>query len=103
MYWVKCVQYEYNDVLQVRFTCNLCGNTYVKPINPHAWSHGSVFARCEECNVIHKLKDGLKLFHEYNVWPTPDLSQLKIPAGLPQRPTLDYHDHPMLYTPEEED
>eukprot|EP00884_Botryococcus_braunii_P010580 jgi/Botrbrau1/19523/Bobra.0035s0022.1 len=88
---------------KVRFTCNLCGNTYVRPVNPHAWTKGSVFAKCEECNVVHKLVDGLKLFHEYHDWRLPRVSKLVIPEGLPQAPTIDYHIHPSLYTPEHEE
>ena len=40
---------------QVRFTCNLCGETSTKAVSPHAWASGSVFARCDGCRVIHKL------------------------------------------------
>lgn len=88
---------------QVRFTCNLCGNTYVKPVNPHAWKNGSVFARCDECDVVHKLVDGLKLFHEYHSWKAPNLSNIRIPKGLPQRPSIDYHTHPALYVAPDDD
>ena len=33
--------------LQLRFTCNLCGETNDCEVNPHAWAKGSVFARCQ--------------------------------------------------------
>ena len=33
--------------LQLRFTCNLCGEANDCEVNPHAWRKGSVFARCE--------------------------------------------------------
>ncbi len=40
---------------QIKFTCNLCGTTNIRPVNPHAWTKGSVFGRCGGCNVIHKV------------------------------------------------
>ncbi len=40
---------------QVQFTCNLCGETTTKMVNPHAWEKGTVFAQCSGCNVKHKL------------------------------------------------
>jgi hypothetical protein len=39
----------------VKFTCNLCGETTVKRVNPHAWANGTVFAECSGCRVKHKL------------------------------------------------
>ncbi len=33
----------------------------IKPINPHAYSEGSVVAKGGSCNVTHKLIDNLKL------------------------------------------
>lgn len=41
---------------KVKFTCNLCGCTTISPVNPHAMAKGSVFARCQGCNVIHKVR-----------------------------------------------
>ena len=49
---------------RVKFSCNLCGETNFKNVNPQAWSKGSVFCRCEGCSAVHKLKDNLKIFHE---------------------------------------
>ena len=49
---------------RMRFTCNLCGETNEKEVNPKAWTKGSVFAKCEGCFAVHKLKDNLKIFHE---------------------------------------
>lgn len=46
---------------KLRFTCNLCDKTNEKEINPHAWRKGSVFARCDSCSVVHKLRDNLKV------------------------------------------
>lgn len=43
------------------FTCNLCGQSNSKRVNPIAWERGSVFARCDGCDVVHKLKDNLKV------------------------------------------
>ena len=40
---------------RVQFTCNLCGETTTKMVNPHAWEKGTVFAQCSGCNVKHKL------------------------------------------------
>jgi hypothetical protein len=44
-------------VLQIKFKCKRCGATTIKPINPHAWASGSVFAKCGCCQVrcnVHK-------------------------------------------------
>lgn len=46
---------------RMRFTCNLCGEVNEKEVNPNAWRTGSVFARCEGCTAVHKLKDNLKV------------------------------------------
>ena len=46
---------------RLRFTCNLCGECSEKAVNPLAWSKGSVFARCDGCSAVHKLKDNLKV------------------------------------------
>lgn len=40
---------------RVQFTCNLCGETTTKMVNPHAWDKGTVFAQCSGCDVKHKL------------------------------------------------
>ncbi|KAL4451880.1 hypothetical protein ABPG75_007542 [Micractinium tetrahymenae] len=48
----------------LRFTCNLCGEVNDCEVNPHAWDKGSVFARCEGCTAVHKLRDNLRIFHE---------------------------------------
>jgi hypothetical protein len=49
---------------RVRFTCRRCGATTQRPVNPHAWRRGTVFATCGGCGVTHKLVDNLRLFHE---------------------------------------
>lgn len=49
---------------RIRFTCRRCGATTQRPVNPHAWRRGTVFATCGGCGVTHKLVDNLKLFHE---------------------------------------
>jgi hypothetical protein len=49
---------------RVRFTCNLCGEANEAAVNPHAWARGSVFCRCGGCELVHKLKDNLKIFSE---------------------------------------
>ena len=51
--------------MRIGFTCNICGHrNHNRPVNPLAWQRGSVFMRCEDCQVVHKLKDNLKIFHE---------------------------------------
>ena len=40
---------------RVQFTCNMCGETTTKMVNPHAWAKGTVFAQCSGCGVKHKL------------------------------------------------
>ncbi|KAK9815312.1 hypothetical protein WJX72_001513 [[Myrmecia] bisecta] len=78
---------------KVQFTCNLCGTSNTKAVNPHAWTAGSVFARCEGCQVIHKLTDNLKIFHELSgfIFPPPVRRNLRIPKGLPQVPSMGYY------------
>ena len=49
---------------RLAWTCNLCGGRKVSPVNPLAWEKGSVFIRCPRCDVVHKVKDNLKIFHE---------------------------------------
>ena len=43
---------------KIKFTCGRCDAVNIKPINPHAWTAGSVFARCGKCNVTHKVGQG---------------------------------------------
>ena len=50
--------------LQVKFTCKVCDTTSVKRVSPHGWSRGTVLAKCDGCDNIHKLWDHLKVFHE---------------------------------------
>ncbi len=40
---------------RIQFTCNMCGSTTTKMVNPHAWEKGTVFAQCSGCGVKHKL------------------------------------------------
>jgi len=70
---------------KVKFTCDVCGATNIKPINPFAWKEGTVFAKCGGCNVTHKLIDNLKLFHELAgpVFPGARKLNIEIPADLP--------------------
>lgn len=42
----------------------MCGHRNEKLINPRAWHEGTVFARCDGCSVVHKLKDNLNLIDE---------------------------------------
>eukprot|EP00879_Flechtneria_rotunda_P001844 GHRR01002011.1.p1 GENE.GHRR01002011.1~~GHRR01002011.1.p1 ORF type:complete len:295 (+),score=88.13 GHRR01002011.1:172-1056(+) len=50
--------------MKIKFKCKRCGATTIKPVNPHAWAHGSVFAKCGKCQVTHRLIDNLKIFYE---------------------------------------
>ncbi|EIE27492.1 zf-DNL-domain-containing protein [Coccomyxa subellipsoidea C-169] len=91
---------------KVQFTCNLCGETTTKRVNPHAWENGTVFAECSGCRVKHKLIDNLKLFHELRgpVYPAAPMNPADIPASLPLRPLLDFQQHAGLlnmFHPEE--
>ena len=54
---------------RVRFLCNLCNEVNEKDINPRAWRTGSVFARCDGCSAVHKLKDNLKVGFGWLVFP----------------------------------
>ena len=49
---------------RLHFTCNMCGHRNEKLVNPRAWHEGTVFARCDGCSVVHKLKDNLNLIDE---------------------------------------
>ncbi len=63
----------------------------MKAVNPHAWASGTVFGRCDGCQVIHKLTDNLELFHELSgslFESSPDLNSIVIPKGLPQKPYM---------------
>lgn len=47
---------------RVSFSCNICGHRNCnRPVNPRAWKTGSVFIKCSECLVVHKIKDNLKV------------------------------------------
>eukprot|EP00877_Chromochloris_zofingiensis_P005608 jgi/Chrzof1/15048/Cz09g25070.t1 len=69
----------------MKFTCLRCGATNIKPVSPHAWAEGSVFARCAKCKVIHKVVDNLNIFHELagpvfnNPVPLPDDFNQQLP------------------------
>jgi hypothetical protein len=71
---------------KIKFTCLRCGAINIKPVNPHAWNNGSVFAKCGKCDITHKLTDNLKLFHELSgpVFGPPD-AQLYADLDLPPR------------------
>ena len=60
---------------RVSFTCKLCKTRNIaRPVNPLAWDSGSVFIQCDRCEVVHKLKDNLKIFHELrDVFPPREL------------------------------
>lgn len=64
----------------------------MKAVNPRAWATGTVFGRCDGCQVIHKLTDNLELFHELSGAlledSSADLQSVKIPEGLPQKPYM---------------
>lgn len=75
----------------VRYTCKLCGTTSLKAVNPHAWTEGSVFGRCDGCGVVHKIVDNLNVFHEMKgdvFAPRIDAAKITIPGSLPQKPYM---------------
>ncbi|CAL5223817.1 g6388 [Coccomyxa viridis] len=84
---------------RIQFTCNMCGSTTTKMVNPHAWEKGTVFAQCSGCGVKHKLIDNLKLFHELRgpVFSGPVIRPEDMPAGLPAKPLINFHQHPGLF------
>ncbi len=49
-------------------------------------------------DVAVRRADNLKLFHELRgpVYPAPLMNPADIPASLPIRPLLDFHQHPGL-------
>nr|AFK48753.1 unknown [Medicago truncatula] len=52
----------------IAFTCTICGQRTTRAINPHAYTDGTVFVQCCECNAYHKLVDHLNLFQETNCY-----------------------------------
>lgn len=84
---------------KVKFTCKICDTTTVKRVSPHGWSRGTVLAKCDGCDNIHKLWDHLNVFHELkgNVFPPKVPTDLKIPESLPQEPGMEFHMHPAVY------
>ena len=88
---VRSSHLECFTFVQVKFTCKRCGTSSLKAVNPHAWATGTVFARCDGCQVIHKLTDNLELFHELAgpvIDARPNMAQVKIPDSLPQKPYM---------------
>lgn len=81
---------------KIKFTCRICGAINIKPINPYAWEHGSVFAKCGGCSITHKLIDNLKLFHELSgpvfSHPPPEYT---IPDSLKLARDADHDDRPI--------
>mmetsp|Transcript_7118 Transcript_7118/g.9631 ORF Transcript_7118/g.9631 Transcript_7118/m.9631 type:complete len:219 (-) Transcript_7118:142-798(-) len=49
---------------RLRFTCNKCGETTERTVNPRALTQGTVFVQCKHCLVQHKLVDNLNLFND---------------------------------------
>ena len=77
--------------LQVRYTCKRCGTITTKAVNPNAWATGTVFGRCDGCQVIHKLTDNLELVHEMSgslLHCSIDPDTITIPESLPQKPYM---------------
>lgn len=89
---VRSSHLESVTFVQVKFICKRCGTSSLKAVNPHAWATGTVFARCDGCQVIHKLTDNLELFHEVAgpvIEAGPNMAQVKIcPDNLPQKPYM---------------
>lgn len=49
---------------RLKFTCNKCGETTVRDVNPHAMKTGTVFVQCGGCLVHHILEDNLNIFDD---------------------------------------
>jgi ribosomal protein S27E len=50
MYNSRCSAVQFNTctfavAVQIKFKCKRCGATTIKPVNPHAWTSGTVFAK----------------------------------------------------------
>ena len=52
-------------LLQISFTCNVCGARNIRQVNPLAWKSGTVFLQCAGCSVHHKVVDNLNLTTEF--------------------------------------
>lgn len=79
---------------RLHFTCNICGHRNEKLVNPRAWHEGTVFARCDGCSIVHKLKDNLNLIDEIvysrdeEQQPVDDDVEDAYAQGLPRAPFL---------------
>lgn len=83
---------------KVQFTCQRCGETTTRPINPKAFASGTVFAQCAGCQIIHKLTDHLNLVHELGGPVFPSIpADFKMPPGLPAKPSMTHHTHPAIW------
>lgn len=56
---------------KIKFTCGRCGATSIKPVNPHAWTAGSVFAKCGKCNITHKVGGARGVGGRWGGWVSP--------------------------------
>ncbi len=52
-----------SSVPQVGFTCHRCKARSYRPVNPMAFEEGTLVVRCGKCQVWHKIRDHLGLFH----------------------------------------
>ncbi|GAX74507.1 hypothetical protein CEUSTIGMA_g1956.t1 [Chlamydomonas eustigma] len=48
----------------IGFTCLCCNARSYRPVNPMAFEEGTLVVQCGKCEVWHKIKDHLGLFHE---------------------------------------
>lgn len=71
---------------KVQFTCDRCGWRNTKLVNPHAWDTGAVLCRCENCEVVHLIRDQKGIF-----WGLKDeeFPRVQIGVDLPIPPTLE--------------
>ena len=79
--------YHRRRTARVSFTCDLCmTRNEHRPINPAAYQSGSIFVRCNGCDVTHKLVDNLGIFQEtYEVFPPPELRRHFLEKELYER------------------
>ena len=50
--------------MQIGFTCKCCKARSFRPVNPMAFEEGTLVVQCGKCQVWHKIRDNLGLFHD---------------------------------------
>lgn len=69
----------------IGFTCLRCNARSYKPINPLAFTGGTLVVQCGKCERWHKIKDNLHLFHDFTgelfFRPSP-ITEADVPEAL---------------------